>query len=91
MSNTLLLPHNGTPPDPNQDLSLNLNKIENEKWSTVETAFENLRQQAGDGEYLFEIPKIKENKSVFFYYVFLGLVLTLVMQGLCIYSQCHKD
>ncbi|KAI4753534.1 hypothetical protein E4T52_14366 [Aureobasidium sp. EXF-3400] len=44
------------------DLSLHLNKIENEKWSTVDTAFENLRQQAGDGEYLFEIPKVKENK-----------------------------
>jgi hypothetical protein len=45
-----------------QNLSLNLNKIENEKWSTEATAFENLRQQAGDGEFLFEIPKVRANK-----------------------------
>jgi hypothetical protein len=45
-----------------QDLSLHLNKIENEKWSTEKTAFENLRQQAGDGEFLFEIPVVKANK-----------------------------
>jgi hypothetical protein len=45
-----------------QDLSLNLNKIENEKWTTEKTAFENLRQKAGDGEFLFEIPKVKANK-----------------------------
>jgi hypothetical protein len=45
-----------------QDLSLNLNKIENEKWSTEKTAFENLRQQAGEGEFLFEIPGVKANK-----------------------------
>jgi hypothetical protein len=54
--------HKPTPP---QDLSLSLNKIENEKWSIEKTAFENLRQQAGDGELLFEIPKVKANKSVF--------------------------
>jgi hypothetical protein len=45
-----------------QDLSLNLNKIENERWSTEATAFENLRQQAGDGEFLFEIPKVGANR-----------------------------
>lgn len=65
MSSISLLPRNGIPTHTTQDLSLNLNKIENEKWSTVDTAFENLRQQAGDGEYLFEIPKVKENKLVF--------------------------
>jgi hypothetical protein len=61
----LAFTHDGAPSNITQDLSLHLNKIENEKWSTVDTAFENLRQQAGDGEYLFEIPKVKENKSVF--------------------------
>jgi hypothetical protein len=75
MSSILLLPHTSLQPNNTQDLSLTLNKIENEKWSTVDTAFESLRQRAGDGEYLFDIPKVKENKLVFFHHDLLYLVI----------------